>query len=191
MLSINPDAKRGPRKTLTGIPRKSGTPGASMPPMANTGGRDWPSGAYPLQNLCFDTTPRADRDPAPQFVYNVTSVARFAPGKDKAGRVDAISVETGETLWSYQNRVTSFSPVLATARGLVFHGGLRAHDVDGKVLWQTRVLTGAGLYRHVRGQWPAIRCDRSRRGSNPGVLRVTSMLTRPPAAMPSTFALPQ
>jgi hypothetical protein len=24
----------------------------------------------PLQSLCFDTTPRADRDPAPQFVYN-------------------------------------------------------------------------------------------------------------------------
>jgi hypothetical protein len=42
-----------------------------------TGGGDWPSGAYnpktkvmfmPLQNLCFDTTPRADRDLAPQFV---------------------------------------------------------------------------------------------------------------------------
>jgi hypothetical protein len=54
-----------------------------------TGGHDWPSGAYnpktnvmPLQNLCFDTTPRADRDPAPQFVYN----ARPAWHKDKAGR---------------------------------------------------------------------------------------------------------
>jgi hypothetical protein len=33
-------------------------------------------------------TPRADRDRAPQFVYNVNDVAKFASGKDKAGRVD-------------------------------------------------------------------------------------------------------
>jgi alcohol dehydrogenase (cytochrome c) len=97
-----------------------------------------------LQNLRFDT----DSDPEPQFVYNVTSVARFAPGKDKAARVDAISVETGKILWSYENRMTNFSPVLATAGGLVFNGGmdryLRAHDdAEGKVLWQTRLASQA------------------------------------------------
>jgi alcohol dehydrogenase (cytochrome c) len=231
MLSINPDAKRGPRKTLTGIPCKTGIawsfdaangeflwakqtveqnlvqkidpkglvtvnedivlkePGKTyhMCPTF-TGGRDWPSGAYnpktnvmfiPLQNLCFDTTPRADRDPAPQFVYNVTSVARLAPGKDKAGRIDAISVESGRTLWSYENRVTNFSPVLATAGGLVFNGGmdryLRAHDdADGKVLWQTRLASqalGFTVTYAVNGQqYVAIAAGG---GSNPGALRVT------------------
>jgi hypothetical protein len=87
-----------------------------------TGRRDWPSGAdnpktnvmfMPSHNLCFDTTPRADRDPAQQFRLQRP---RLPPGKDKAA-VDAISAETGKTLWSY---VTNCSPVLATAGGLVF-----------------------------------------------------------------------
>jgi alcohol dehydrogenase (cytochrome c) len=133
----------------------------------------------PLQNLCFDTTPRADRDPAPQFVYNVTNVAKFAPGKDKAGRVDAISVETGKTLWSYETRVANFSPVLATGGGLLFNGGmdryLRAHDADdGKVLWQTRLASqalGFTVTYSVNGrQYVAIAAGG---GSNAGSLRVT------------------
>ena len=70
------------------------------------GGRDWPQGAYnprsnvmfmPLSNLCIDSTARTDRDAAPQFVYNTTNVGKFATGKDKVGRIDAISVETGKT----------------------------------------------------------------------------------------------
>ena len=71
----------------------------------------------------------------------MTNVVKFASGKDKAGRADAISVETGKTLWSFETRVANFSPVLATGSGLLFNGGmdryLRAHDSDdGKVLWQ-------------------------------------------------------
>src|ERR1700681_4685410 len=200
MMAVNPDARRGSRKTLTGVPCKTGIAwsfdaangeflwakstveqnlvekidGKGLVTVNEsvvlkevgktyhmcptfTGGRDWPSGAYnpktnvmfmPLQNLCFDTTPRADRDPAPQFVYNVNNVAKFASGKDKAGRVDAISVETGKTLWSFETRVANFSPVLATGSGLVFNGGmdryLRAHDAnDGKVLWETRLASQA------------------------------------------------
>src|SRR5216684_2265901 len=231
MLSVNPNARRGPRKTLTGVPCKTGI--AWSFDAANgeflwakstveqnlvdkidgkgfvtvnesvvlkevgktyhmcptfTGGRDWPSGAYnpktnvmfmPLQNLCFDTTPRADRDPAPQFVYNVTNVAKFAAGKDKAGRVDAISVETGKTLWSYETRVANFSPVLATGSGLLFNGGmdryLRAHDVDdGKILWQTRLASqalGFTVTYSVNGrQYIAIAAGG---GSNVAALRVT------------------
>jgi len=231
MMSINPDARRGPRKTLTGVPCKTGIAwsfdaangeflwakstveqnlvdkidGKGLVTVNEnvvlkevgktyhmcptfTGGRDWPSGAYnpktnvmfmPLQNLCFDTTPRADRDPAPQFVYNVTNVAKFAPGKDKAGRVDAISVETGKTLWSYETRVANFSPVLATGGGLLFNGGmdryLRAHDADdGKVLWQTRLASqalGFTVTYSVNGrQYVAIAAGG---GSNAGSLRVT------------------
>src|SRR5216684_2160450 len=149
MLSVNPDARRGPRKTLTGVPCKTGivwsfdaangeflwakptteqnmvaridpkglvtvNENAVLKEVGKTyhvcptynGGRDWPQVAYnpkvnvmyvPLSNLCIDSTSRTDRGPAPQFVYNTTNVGKFATGKDKVGRIDAISVETGKT----------------------------------------------------------------------------------------------
>jgi alcohol dehydrogenase (cytochrome c) len=199
-LAINPTARRGPRKTLTGVPCKTGIAWSfdaangeflwakptveqnlvaeinakglvtvnedavlkevgktyHMCPTYN-GGRDWPQGAYsprsnvmfvPLTNLCLDTTARTDRGPAPQFVYNTTNVGKFAAGKDKVGRIDAISVETGRTLWTWETRVSNYSPILATGGGLLFNGSmdryLRALDADsGKVLWQTRLPSQA------------------------------------------------
>jgi alcohol dehydrogenase (cytochrome c) len=203
MLSVNPDAKRGPRKTLTGIPCKTGIAWSFdaangeflwakstveqnlvrkidgkglvsvnedvvlkevgktyyMCPTYN-GGRDWPSGAYnpktnvmymQLANLCTDTTARTDRDPAPQYTYNTLNISKFAPGKDKVGRIDAISVETGKTLWTWETRAPNYSPILATAGGLLFNGSLdrylRALDADtGQVLWQTRLASQAAGY---------------------------------------------
>jgi alcohol dehydrogenase (cytochrome c) len=200
MLSVNPDARRGPRKTLTGIPCKTGIAWSfdaangeflwakqtneqnlvskidpkglvtvneaavlkevgkiyHVCPTFN-GGRDWPSGAYSpksnimfvqLLNICIDIAARADREAAPQFTYNVSSTGKFPAGKDKVGRIDAISVETGRTLWSYEQRVSNYSPILATGGGLIFNGGLdrylRAHDADtGQVLWQTRLASQA------------------------------------------------
>ena len=200
MLSVNPNARRGPRKTLTGVPCKTGiawsfdaangeflwakptteqnivaridpkglvtvNEDAVLKEVGKTyhvcptynGGRDWPQGAYnpksnimyiPLSNLCIDSTARVDRKAAPQFVYNTTNVGKFASGKDKVGRIDAISVETGRTLWSWETRVSNYSPVLATGTGLLFNGSmdryLRALDADsGQVLWQTRLPTQA------------------------------------------------
>jgi alcohol dehydrogenase (cytochrome c) len=199
MLSVNPDARRGPRKTLTGVPCKTGIAwsfdaanGEFLWAKATTeqnvvaridpkglvtvnenavlkeinktyhvcptyyGGRDWPQGAYiprsnvmyiPLQNLCMDTT-AMDRKAAPQFVYNTTNVGKFPAGKDKVGRIDAISVETGQTLWSWETRVANYAPILATGGGLLFNGSmdryLRALDADkGQVLWQTRLPSEA------------------------------------------------
>jgi alcohol dehydrogenase (cytochrome c) len=196
MLSINPNARRGPRKTLTGVPCKTGiawsfdaatgeflwakptteqnlvaridpkglvtvNEDAVLKELGKTyhvcptynGGRDWPQGAYnpktnvmfmPLTNLCIDSSARMDRGPDPSFVYNTNNVAKFATGKDKVGRIDAISVETGRTLWTWETRVTNYSPILATGSGLLFNGSmdryLRALDADsGKVLWQTRL----------------------------------------------------
>jgi alcohol dehydrogenase (cytochrome c) len=200
MLSVNPDARRGPRKTLTGIPCKTGIawsfdaangeflwarPTVEQNLVARVdpkglvtvnedvvlkdvnktyqicptygGGRDWPSGAYypksnvmfmALSNVCIDSKARTDRGPAPQFVYNTTNVGRFARDKDKVGRIDAISVETGRTVWSWETRVTNYSPLLATGGGLLFNGSmdryLRALDIDsGQVLWQTRLASQA------------------------------------------------
>jgi alcohol dehydrogenase (cytochrome c) len=196
MLSVNPNARRGPRKTLTGVPCKTGiawsfdaasgeflwakatteqnlvakidpkgfvtvNEDAVLKELGKTyhvcptynGGRDWPQGAYnpksnvmfvPLTNLCIDTAARMDRGPDPSFVYNTNNTAKFATGKDKVGRIDAISVETGKTLWTWETRVTNYSPILATGSGLLFNGSmdryLRALDADnGKVLWQTRL----------------------------------------------------
>jgi alcohol dehydrogenase (cytochrome c) len=196
MLSTNPDAQRGPRKTLTGVPCKTGIAwsfdaasgeflwakqtveqnivsridgkGNVTVNEANvlsevgktyricptySGGRDWPMGAYnpkmnvmfmPLSNACIDSTARADREARPEFLYNTTNVARFPEGKDKVGRIDAISVETGRTMWSWETRVSNYSPILATGSGLLFNGSmdryLRAFDAEnGQVVWQTRL----------------------------------------------------
>jgi alcohol dehydrogenase (cytochrome c) len=114
----------------------------------------------PLTNLCLDTTARTDRGPAPEFGYNTTNVGRFATGKDKVGRIDAISVETGKTVWSWETRVSNYSPLLATGSGLLFNGSmdryLRALDADnGQVLWQTRLpaqTVGATVTYSVNGR---------------------------------------
>jgi alcohol dehydrogenase (cytochrome c) len=212
MLSVNPNARRGPRKTLTGVPCKTGIAWSfdaatgeflwakpttvqnivakidpkglvtvnedvvlkevnktySVCPTYN-GGRDWPQGAYnpktnvmyiPLSNLCMDTTARTDRNAVPQFAYNTNNVAKFPPGKDQVGRIDAISVEIGKTLWSWETRVTNYSPVLATGSGLLFNGGmdryLRALDADkGQILWQTRLpsqVAGAAVTYSINGR---------------------------------------
>jgi len=138
------------------------------------GGRDWPQGAYnpktnvmymPLSNLCIESTARTDRPSAPSNVYNTNNVGRFAAGKDKVGRIDAISVETGKTLWSWETRVTNYSPILATGGGLLFNGSmdryLRALDADkGQVLWQSRlpsqVVGGAVAFSINRRQYIAV-----------------------------------
>jgi alcohol dehydrogenase (cytochrome c) len=212
MLSVNPNARRGPRKTLTGVPCKTGIawsfdaatgeflwakPTTEQNIVARidpkglvtvnedvvlkevdktyhvcptyNGGRDWPQGAYnpksnvmyiPLSNLCIDSTARTDRNAEPQFAYNTNNVGKFAPGKDKVGRIDAISVETGKTLWSWETRVTNYSPILATGSGLLFNGSmdryLRGLDADsGQVLWQTRLpsqVGGAAVTYSINGR---------------------------------------
>jgi alcohol dehydrogenase (cytochrome c) len=212
MMSVNPDAKKGPRKTLTGVPCKTGiawsfdaATGEFLWAKQTTeqnlvatidrkglvtvnedvvlkdvnktyqicptygGGRDWPMGAYnpksnmmfmPLSNACLNSTARTDREAAPEFVYNTTNVGRFPPGKDKVGRIDAINVETGKTVWSWETRVANYSPVLATGGGLVFNGAMdryvRALDADnGQVLWETRVpsqAVGGAITYSVNGR---------------------------------------
>lgn len=196
MLSVNPDAKKGPRKTLTGVPCKTGIawsfdaatgeflwakqtvqqnlvsridPKGLVTVNENSilkdvdktyqicptysGGRDWPMGAYnpktnvmfvPLFNACIDSKARTDREIDAKYVYNTTNALRFPDGKDKAGRIDAISVETGRTLWSWETRGVDYAPILATGSGLLFNGAmdryLRALDAEtGQVVWQTRL----------------------------------------------------
>ena len=86
-------------------------------------------------------------------------------GKDKVGRIDAISAETGKTVWSWETRVSNYSPLLATGGGLLFNGGLdrylRALDVDnGQVIWETRLpsqtVGGTIAYSIIGRQYIAI-----------------------------------
>jgi len=251
MLSVNPNARRGPRKTLTGMPCKTGIawsfdaatgeflwarPTTEQNLVARidpkglvtvnedvvlkevgktyhvcptyNGGRDWPQGAYnprsnvmyfPLTNLCIETTARTDRRVAPEFAYNTNNVGRFAAGKDKVGRIDAISVETGRTLWSWETRVSNYSPILATGGGLLFNGSmdryLRALDADaGQVLWQTRlpsqVVGGAVTYSVNGRQYLAITA-----GGGPITALAVSMTPEADTVSGSNgvyvFALPQ
>ena len=174
-----------------------------------TGGRDWPMGAYnpktnlmfvPMSNACIDETARTDRgDAKPEYVYNTTNVGRFPAGKDKVGRIDAISVETGRTVWSWETRVANYSPLLATSSGLLFNGSLdrylRALDADtGKVIWQTRLpsqaVGGAITYSIGGRQYVAI-------AAGGGAVAGTQMSMTPEADMANgnnaiyVFALPE
>jgi alcohol dehydrogenase (cytochrome c) len=136
---------------------------------AYPGGRNWPFSAYSprmntlfiqIQNVCATTTARTDREPQPAFTYNTGRVFLKAPGKDNVGRIDAVSVETGRTLWTWETPVTNYSPILSTDGGLLFNGGmdrmLRAHDQDtGEVLWETRLpsqVFGATVTYSVGGR---------------------------------------
>jgi alcohol dehydrogenase (cytochrome c) len=136
----------------------------------HAGGRDWPFAAYSpqtnvmyvqLQNLCADYKVRADNIPSkPADQYNTIGKQVIADGSTNIGRLDAISVETGQTLWSWETPASNYSPVLATSGGVLFNGSmdryLRAFDQsDGKVLWQTRLgsqVFGAPVTFSVAGR---------------------------------------
>jgi len=174
----------------------------------HAGGRDWPFSAYSpqtnvlyvqIQNLCADYKVRADNIPSlPRDQYNKRGQVLFADGKDKVGRLDAISVETGRTLWSWETKASNYSPVLATGGGLLFNGGqdryFRAFDQnDGKVLWETRlgsqVFGGAVTFSVAGRQYIAVTAGG---GYNPQPLPLNPGLDQVSGGnMVYVFALPQ
>jgi alcohol dehydrogenase (cytochrome c) len=115
------------------------------------GGKNWPSGTYspqgnvmffPLQNTCANVTPTIAR-PSPDSLYGISSSQQVTPNQTNVGSVYAISVETGKTLWRYDQRAAVLS-LLSTAGGLVFggdaNGRFRALDQrTGRVLWETNL----------------------------------------------------
>lgn len=58
---------------------------------------------FPLQNTCAIVAPISD-GPVPNSLYAIRSKAEFPEGVDKVGTIQAISVETGRTLWKYEQR---------------------------------------------------------------------------------------
>ena len=121
------------------------------------GGKDWEAGAYspltntmymPLRNTCarmmatteFDPYTPAARTESRSATYAIAYRHQIAPGTDDVGTIRAISAETGETTWLYEQRAATMS-LVATGGGLLFggdvNGRVRAWDQEtGEVLWE-------------------------------------------------------
>ena len=128
-----------------------------------TGGKDWEAGAYspltglmyfPLRNTCSRMMALDDGS-----LYNLPKRDQIAPGTDQVGTVQAISVETGEIVWIYEQRAGTTS-LVATGGGLVFggdgNGRFRALDQGtGDVLWEINLgsmVTGFPITYSVDGK---------------------------------------
>src|SRR5207247_10700975 len=91
------------------------------------GGKNFQAGAYSpltntmyyaLQNACATVTAIED---TPKTISAIQSNNKIAPVTDKVGTVQAISVETGKTVWKYEQRA-GYMSLVATGGGLIFGG---------------------------------------------------------------------
>ena len=116
-----------------------------------TGGKDWEAGAYspltntmymPLRNVCSQMRAMVEPDEQDEArrLYAIAWRPEIAPGTDQVGAVHAISAETGEIVWQYEQRAATMA-LAATGGGLVFggdvNGRFRAFDHEtGEILWE-------------------------------------------------------
>ena len=166
------------------------------------GGKDWEAGAYspltnmmyyPLRNVCARMLATREGGLA---LYALAVRNQIAPGTDQVGTVQAISAETGEIAWKYEQRAATTS-LVATGGGLVFggdgNGRFRALDQEtGDVLWEINLgssVTGFPISYAVDGrQYVAVSTGTA--GTVSGHMQLT------PELKPSTgnnlfvFALP-
>src|SRR5207237_2117270 len=129
------------------------------------GGKQLKAGAYSpltntmyhaLQNACARVTAIED---TPTTIYAIQNNKQIAPGTDKIGTVQAISVETGKTVWKYEQRA-GYMSLVATGGGLIFggdtNGHFRAFDQNtGAVLWDINLgspVTGYPITYAVGGK---------------------------------------
>ena len=133
-----------------------------------SGGKDWETGAYspltntmyfPLRNTCSRMRATTPDTVSASALYAIDWVREIAPGTDNVGTVRAISVETGETRWVYEQRAATMS-LVATGGGLIFggdtNGRFRAFDQEtGEVLWEINLgssVTGFPITYAVDGR---------------------------------------
>ena len=116
-----------------------------------SGGKDWEAGAYspltnlmymPLRNVCSRMRAMAEPDEQDEArrLYAIAWRPEIAPGTDDVGSVQAISAETGQVVWNYEQRAATMA-LAATGGGLVFggdvNGRFRAFDHrTGEILWE-------------------------------------------------------
>jgi len=124
------------------------------------GGKNFQSGSYspltglmyyPLHNSCMMATSNSEVWDPDDF-YAIDTRVQLAPGAENAGSIEAISVETGETVWKHEQRSVMTS-LMTTGSGLLFggdaNGRFRAYDQrNGEILWEVN------LGSHVTG-YPA------------------------------------
>ena len=166
------------------------------------GGKDWEAGAYspltntmyfPLRNTCARVMATTEQENA---WYALAIREEIAPGTDQLGTVQAISAETGEILWRYEQRASTTS-LVATGGGLIFggdaNGRFRALDqATGEVLWEINLgsaVTGFPVTYAVDGR-QYVAASTGTAGTTSAQIRLT------PELRPSTgnnlfvFALP-
>ncbi len=121
------------------------------------GGKNYHAGAYspsagvmylPLHNSCMQATSNSEVW-NPDDLYAIDTRLQLPPGRENAGSIEAISVETGETLWKHEQRAVTTS-LMTTGSGLLFggdaNGRFRAYDQrNGEILWEVN------LGSHVTG----------------------------------------
>ena len=169
------------------------------------GGKDWEAGAYspltnlmyfPLRNTCARMLTVESADTLPLELYSLAVRNQIAPGTDQVGTVQAISAETGETAWKFDQRAATAS-LVATGGGLVFggdaNGRFQAWDHEtGEVLWEINLgssVTGFPITYGVNDQQYVVASTGT--GGNP-----RSFLSLTPELRPSSgnnlfvFALP-
>ena len=167
-----------------------------------TGGKDWEAGAYspltnlmyyPLRNACARMLATTEGGVT---LYALAQRAEIAPGTDQVGTVQAISAETGEIVWTYEQRAGTTS-LVATGGGLVFggdgNGRFRALDHEtGAVLWEINIgssVTGFPITYAVDGrQYVAVSTGSSM--SSRDNMRLTPELRPTTANNLFVFALP-
>ena len=165
-----------------------------------SGGKDWEAGAYspltnlmyfPLRNLCARVMTDAE---AP--LYALVKRDQIAPGTDQVGTVQAISAETGEIVWKYEQRAGTTS-LVATGGGLVFGGDgagrFRALDHEtGDVLWEINLgsmVTGFPITYAVDGRQFVV-ASTGRSMSSADAMRLTPELRPGTGNNIFVFALP-
>jgi len=123
------------------------------------GGRIWQATAYnprtralymPLANMCNDyTVVRQEPTPGEDFGRG-RFAPRHAPGSHgKVGRVEAIDVATGRSLWKHERRTIISSGLLTTDGDLVIGGDSSRRVVawdarTGDVLWELPLSAAIG-----------------------------------------------
>lgn len=118
------------------------------------GGRNWPGASYspdthavyaPANNTCMDYTLKDVKPELGAYHDSAAFTALHAPQSDgKVGRVEAVDVATGKTLWKHEQRAAWFGSLLATGGGLLFGGDVDRwfnafDDKSGKILWRVRL----------------------------------------------------
>jgi alcohol dehydrogenase (cytochrome c) len=149
IASVNP-------KTGAKIIDKNLIPGDGKAKMVcphSGGGRSWLPTSYnpnsktlfiPMVESCMDLTPVA-ADERGGLSSGVRWSLRPRPDSDgNYGRLQAVNLETRQTVWTQRQRAPQTSGILTTAGGVMFAGaldrGFAAYDdATGKVLWKTRL----------------------------------------------------